>query len=179
TTMVSRVTGPWQFILLYGIVATVGYTGCSILPVSIHVSRWFPGERGFVSAVAACGFALGYLTFTQIAARTAAAVGWRDTYVVLAGVLAVSLVVFSFTLRNAPSTRPAADSALDACAAARSLDRPAAIRTPAFWALTLGLIGCGFTDFLMTTHLAPYAMDLGMSPAVAANAISFLAAANV
>jgi MFS family permease len=53
------------------------------------------------------------------------------------------------------------------------------MRTPAFWALTVGLMGCGFTDFLMTTHLAAYATDLGMTPAVAANAISLWAAANV
>jgi MFS family permease len=45
--------------------------------------------------------------------------------------------------------------------------------------MTLGLMGCGFTDFLMTTHLAPHATDLGMTPAVAANAVSLWAGANV
>jgi MFS family permease len=40
-------------------------------------------------------------------------------------------------------------------------------------------MGCGFTDFLMTTHLAPHATDLGLTPGVAANAISLWAAANV
>jgi MFS family permease len=186
TALVSRVTGPWQFIALYGIVATVGYTGCNILPVSIHVSRWFPGERGFVSAVAACGFALGYLTLTQIAAHAAAVVGWRETYLLLAAVLAVALVVFFFTLRDAPvSPDPPPGQARrpprpDATAVGvRSSDRRAALRTLAFWGLTVGLMGCGFTDFLITTHLAAYASDLGLAPSVAANAISFLAAANV
>lgn len=187
TALVSRVNGPWQFIALYGVVAAVGYTGCGILPVSIHVSRWFPEERGFVMAVAACGFSLGHLAFTQVAARTATVVGWRQTYVLLAAVLAASLVVFAFALRDAPAP---ADGTVPGNAARRrtppaqspagpSLDRRAALRTPAFWAMTLGLIGCGFTDFLMTTHLAPYATDLGMTPAVAANAISLWAAANV
>ena len=55
----------------------------------------------------------------------------------------------------------------------------AALATPAFWAMTVGLMGCGFTDFLMTTHLAAYATDLGMTPAVAANAVSLWAGANV
>jgi MFS family permease len=45
--------------------------------------------------------------------------------------------------------------------------------------MTVGLMGCGFTDFLMTTHLAPYAADLGMAPTAAANAITLWAAANV
>ena len=102
TALVSRVDGPWQFIALYGVVAAVGYTGCGILPVSIDVSRWFPEERGFVSAVAACGFSVGHLAFTQVAARTAAVVGWRQTYVLLAAVLAASVAVFAFVLRDAP-----------------------------------------------------------------------------
>ena len=102
TALVSRVDGPWQFIALYGVVSAVGYTGCGILPVSIHVSRWFPEERGFVSAVAACGFSVGHLAFTQVAARTAAVVGWRQTYVLLASVLAASVAVFAFALRDAP-----------------------------------------------------------------------------
>ena len=48
TGLASQVNGPWQFIAFYGAVAAAGYTGCGILPVSVHVSRWFPEERGFV-----------------------------------------------------------------------------------------------------------------------------------
>jgi MFS family permease len=183
TALVSRVDGPLQFIALYGVVVAFGYTGCGILAVSIHVRRWFPAERGFVSALVACGFSFGYLVLTQVAARAADAVGWRRTYVLLAAILAAALAVFVFTLRDAPDGQAApgevAPPAPARPAASRVLDRRAALATPAFWAMTVGLMGCGFTDFLMTTHLAPYATDLGMAPAVAANAISLLAAANV
>lgn len=184
TAIVSLAHAPWQFIALYGVVAAVGYTGCGILPVSIHVSRWFPEERGFVSAVAACGFSLGHLAFTQAAAHVAAVVGWRETYLLLAAALTITIGVLIFTLRDAPPAtaapapqRPGA--APEPRPAEPSLDRGAALRTPAFWAMTLGLMGCGFTDFLMTTHLPPYTTDLGMAPAVAANAVSLWAAANV
>jgi len=188
TALASRVVAPWQFILLYGVVIAVGYTGCGILPVSVHVTRWFPGERGFVSAVAATGFSLGQVMLTQVAARAAGAMGWRHTYLLLAAVLGAALVVFHFTLRDAPASpatavpaderrRPAPQTGSPS--SVRSLDRPAALRTGAFWGLTVGLMGCGFTDFLMTTHLAAYASDLGMPPAVAANALSLLGAANV
>jgi MFS family permease len=188
TALVSRVDGPWQFIALYGVVVAVGYTGCGILPVSIHVSRWFPAERGFVSAVAACGFSLGHLAFTQVAARAAAVVGWRQTYVLLASAIAAALAIFAFVLRDAPAAvgqapsghpAPRRDPWPGTPMGLPSLDRRAALATPAFWAMTVGLMGCGFTDFLMTTHLAPYASDLGMTPTVAANAVSLWAAANV
>ena len=39
TALASQAHAPWQFIALYGVVAAFGYTGCGILPVSIHVSR--------------------------------------------------------------------------------------------------------------------------------------------
>ena len=180
TALVSQVNAPWQFILLYGVAIAVGYTGCGILAVSIHVRRWFPRERGFVSALVACGFSFGYLALTQVAARSAAAVGWRQTYLLLGAILAVALGVFVFALRDTPPGQaPPGEPARDGAPARAAFDRRAALTTPAFWAMTVGLMGCGFTDFLMTTHLAPYATDLGMTPAVAANAISILAAANV
>jgi MFS family permease len=178
TGLVSLGRAPWQVILLYGVVAAVGYTGSGILPISVHVGRWFPGERGFVLAVAACGFSLGQLVFTQVAAHAALALGWRRTYTLLAGVLGVFVVLFAGWLRDGP--RPAAlGSPPAASGRARSLTRRAALGTAPFWCMTAGLMGCGFTDFLLTTHLAPFATDLGLSPAVAANALSLWAAANV
>jgi MFS family permease len=178
TALVSQVGRAWEFILLYGVVTSIGYTGCGILPVSVHVGRWFPGARAFVTAVAASGFSLGHLVFTQLAARAAAAAGWRHTYLLMAGILAAALLVLARWLRDAPA--PATRAATGAERAGEpSLDRRAALSTGGFWGMTLGLVGCGFTDFLMTTHLAPHATDLGLDATVAANAVSLWAAANV
>jgi MFS family permease len=176
TGLVSVAGSPWHMVVLYGVVAGVGYTGCGILPVSVHVSRWHPGERGFATAVAACGFSLGQLVFTQVAAHAVALAGWRRTYALLGSVLATSWMVIAAWLRDAPPTP--GPTAPPPGSATPSADRAAALRTPAFWCLTGGLVGCGFTDFLLATHLAPFATDLGLSPQVAANALSLWAAAN-
>jgi MFS family permease len=175
TGLVSLVRASWQLVLLYGIVAAIGYTGSGILPVSVHVTRWFPGERGFVMAVTAAGFSLGHLVFTQLAALSAATLGWRPTYLVMAGIVVAFLAVLPPWLRDAP----AAAAARPLAPAPRSLDRRAALGTGAFWAMTAGLVGCGFTDFLMTTHLAAFATDIGFTPQTAANAVSLWAGANV
>lgn len=182
TALASGAASLWQFILLYGVVSAVGYTGAGVLPVSVHVARWFPAERGFVMAVAACGFSLGHLVLTQVAARAASVLGWRQTYRLLAGILAAALGLFTAWLRDAPPPPAAlarAGAPGDVAAPRRGLDRRAALRTPAFWAMTGSLMGCGFTDFLMTTHLPAFATDLGLTQAVAANAISLWAAANI
>jgi MFS family permease len=180
TGLVALANRPWQIILLYGVVAAVGYTGSGILPISNHVARWFPAERGFVTAVAACGFSLGQLVFAQVTAALVAAVGWRSTYAALAGILVAFLAGIAVWLRDAsPAAAGRSPGAPAATAGARSLSRRDALATGGFWGLTLGLVGCGFTDFLLLTHLAPFATDLGLSTAVAANALSLWAAANV
>lgn len=177
--LVSLARHPWQLILLYGVVAGAGYTGSGILPVSVHVARWFPDERGFVMAVAACGFSLGQLVFSQLTSYAAAEVGWRRTYLVFAAILLGCLALLAPWLRDRPPAAARPGTLWPDAPGTVSLDRRAAIRAPAFWAMTFGLVGCGFTDFLLTTHLPPFAADLGLAPSVAANALSLWAAANV
>jgi MFS family permease len=186
TGLVAASHRPWQLIVLYGVVAAAGYTAAGLLPVSVHVARWFPGERGFVMTVAACGFSLGQLVVPQLAARVAPALGWRATYLVLAGLVLAAAPGVARWMRDAPRLPPPT-------AAGAGVSRPgpaapgpppepgarSALRTTAFWWLTGGLIGCGFTDFLLATHLAPFATDRGLPPTAAANAISLWAAANV
>jgi len=92
TALVSTAGSPWQMTLLYGVVAAVGYTGTGILPVSVYVARWFPGRGGFPMAVAATGFSLGHLVFTQVAAHAAEAMGWRRTYLLLAVLLLIGKI---------------------------------------------------------------------------------------
>lgn len=50
---------------------------------------------------------------------------------------------------------------------------------PLFLFTTAAYSICGFTDLLITTHLAPFAADLNLPPTVGANAISLLAGANL
>jgi MFS family permease len=169
----------WQFILLYGVVASIGYTGTSILPISIHISRWFPGQRGFIMAVGACGFSLGQLVFTQVAAYAVVGMGWRRTYLLMAVLLVLFLVVFVAWLRDPPPAAAAPGAPGPAMGIAGSMTRRAAMGTPAFWWMAGGYVWCGFTDFLMTTHLPPFTTDLGLSATAAANAISIWSAANI
>jgi MFS family permease len=176
TFLVAWVRHPWQLIVLYGVVAAFGYTGSGILPVSVHVTRWFPTERGFITAVVACGFSVGQLVFAQVTATLAAAAGWRRTYLGLAAILTGALALLTVWLRDAPRPGgPVPGASGPSVAEARR----AALATPAFWWMTLGLMGCGFTDFLLTTHLPAYTTDLGLSDRAAANALSLWAAANI
>jgi MFS family permease len=147
--------------------------------VSILVTEWFPGRRGFAMAVAACGFSLGHLVFAQVAAYAAAAMGWRRTYTLMAGLLVAFFVILVGWLRDPPRMPVTSGLPGPALDLAGSLTRRTAMGTGAFWWMTAGYMGCGFTDFLITTHLAPFATDLGLPQSVAANSISLFAAGNI
>ncbi len=179
TGLVSLAASPWQLTVFYGIIASVGYTGTGILPVSIHVTKWFQGRRGFAMAVAACGYSFGHLLFTQAAARAEKAMGWRWTYALMAALLVVFLAVLAGWLRDPPRMPVASGLPRPALEIAGSMKRRAAMGTGAFWWMTAGYMGCGFTDFLITTHLAPFATDLGLPQSVAANSLSLFAAGNI
>ena len=98
TALVAVSREPWQLILAYGVLASIGYTGASILTVSVHVSRWFPREGGAVLAIVASGFSLGQLVFSQIATYGGELLGWRFTYGLLAAVLVLFLAILSFAI---------------------------------------------------------------------------------
>ncbi|MBI3457074.1 MAG: MFS transporter [Candidatus Rokubacteria bacterium] len=123
TALIALAERPWHVILLYGVVAGVGNTGSGMLPVSVHISRWFPRERGFVMAVAASGFSLGHLVLTQVAARAALAEGWRRTYLLMAAILAGFFALTVAWLRDAPRPGAKSDGPEASPSPAGSLDR--------------------------------------------------------
>ena len=117
------------------------------------MSRWFPGERGFVSAVAASGSRWDRSRSRR--SRRAQRPWWAGGDLRPAGRgVGAALVVFHFTLGTRRPRSPRPIRRRRACPASRpgrrpglSVDRRTALGTLGFWGLTVGLMGCGFTDF--------------------------------
>jgi MFS family permease len=60
-----------------------------------------------------------------------------------------------------------------------SLSLRQAARTGDFWRLTLGFFVCGFTMSFAATHFVPFAMDMGIEPMAAANALGIVGACSL
>lgn len=82
--LTATARAPSQLTLWLGVIASIGYSGTGILPISILIGRWFPDRSSMVLAVAACGFSLGQLVFSQFALWAAATAGWRGAYLWIA-----------------------------------------------------------------------------------------------
>ena len=162
----SQATSLWQIYLGYGIGVGVG-VGLSYVPSIAAVQRWFVRRRGTASGIAVAGIGVGTLVGAPLAHALIAAVGWRQTYLVLAVLTVVGAAVSGLLVRSSPEhygLAPDGDapSASGAPAMPASLTLGQAIRTKPFWAIYVGALLMSFGLFVPFVHLAAYANDLGL-----------------
>jgi MFS family permease len=171
----SGVHALWQWILLNGIILTIGAALIGSLVVNVTLSKWFVERRGRVVGTAAMGVSLAGIVLPWLMTSVVDNWGWRAGWRVLA-VGAVALVVpVSMLMRRAPEDHglhPDGKTDLEmaagrAGAAARdfasSLTRRQAMRTTAFYLIVVafGLFGISISVMLLQT--IPYLTDAGFS----------------
>lgn len=174
--MMSTTNSLGGLYLFYGIISSLGFTGLSILPVSILILREFERRRGLALGVTATGFSLGQALFYQIAEALITSHGWRFTYIVF-GLLLMSLLPACLLLIKDTRTEPQERDTPAASGSEPSLRR--ALIGREFLAISGAYFACGFTDFMVSVHLAVFALDQGLTSLVAARALSLMALANV
>ena len=179
------VTELWQFYLLFGALGAVANVGLGPFFVQAVLPKWFIRRRGRALGVAASGAGFGSLLFPVTIQWLIGLTGWRDAWLIV-GVAAIVLVLpVALLVRTRPEdVGLLPDGALAAPAATlgapaqpsiveeRSFTRSEAIRTPAFWLITLtfGLSGIGLMGF--QSNWMPYFQGLGYTAAIGSLAIS-------
>lgn len=172
----STVNELWQFVLLRGVLFTVGFVLIGGLVVNVTISKWFVERRGWAISIASLGTSLGSVVVTPTMVRVVDQFGWRVGWVVL-GVGAWLLVLpVALIMRRQPEDygllpdgavegdeRSAATLERGREDLARSFTRGAAVRTPAMWVL---VVAFGFADVglvAMLFHAIPFLTDAGFS----------------
>jgi MFS family permease len=82
----SRVTALWQLQLLYATVFPLSMALMGTLAAQTLITRWFSEQRGVAIGISATGTNLGGIVFPMLVATGLAVVGWRETFLWLAGV---------------------------------------------------------------------------------------------
>lgn len=75
----SLVAAPWHAVLFffYGLSFAVGSGVASIIPVSVMITRVFPGRTRLANAVAGSGRSAGQLVMIANMTAVLARIGWR------------------------------------------------------------------------------------------------------
>lgn len=170
----------WEWILLNGVLLSVGAAMCGNLVVNVTLAKWFVELRGRAVALAAMGVSFGGIGGTPAITWLIDGWGWRFAWQALGAATLVLALPFALLMRRAPEDyglHPDGHSAEDVAAgrAARanadyhgSLTRREALRSGAFYLLILafGLFVVNIGVMLLQT--LPYMTDAGHDRATAA-----------
>jgi MFS transporter, OFA family, oxalate/formate antiporter len=169
--MAGQARNIFQVYAAYGLGIGLG-VGCAYVPALGAVQRWFVKRRGFASGLAVSGIGVGTLVMPPLAEHLIASLGWRAAYVSL-GILAIIVgVLAAVVIDDDPARRGMQPDGL--AIPSNSEPRPTdgmaigeIVRTWQFLGLYLACLLSALGVFVPFVHLVPYAIDHGISPAIA------------
>jgi len=160
----------------------------ALIPAQSCVTSWFIRHRGLGLAIVLTGSGLAGSVAAPLINQAIEWNGgdWRGGWYCVFAAACVSTALSLIFVRDRPEQmgqRPDGD-VLDVSAPAATVDAPAwtlkqAVRTRAFWFISLAAVGETVPSSAVLAHGVPHLRDLGHDPAVAASAISIFALASV
>jgi sugar phosphate permease len=182
----------WQLYVLYIIIGIGGGIGGFISCTTI-INNWFIKKRSLALGIFTAFSGLGGLVFPPLTTALISAIGWRLTWLVLAGMIIVIAVLLGCVVlvRNRPEDMgltpdgEPADSYTDVLAEETSTvsEKPAAkwrltqvLKGPTVWLIGGFSAANNYTKGTMVTHQIAYLQDIGFNPMTAATTLSFMAA---
>lgn len=181
------------FIIVFGIIISLGRSAGAMNTMSVLVSRWFQRRRSFAIALISVGGSLGGLLIVPLIAFAIPMIGWRNTWLMLGlMILVLGLPLVYIFIRNDPRDMgllPDGDSPttdVEGGPARKAKEGPLqvadwkeAFRSWPMWQLLGAYTVCGITTTMMSAHYVPYAIEEGFSPSVAAYAFGALSFMNL
>lgn len=147
------------------------------------LNNWFVARRAFASSIATLAQMAGLVALPLIAQFAMQGSSWRHGWVAVgATVLIVGFVpTFLLLVRKPEDVGLLPDRAPGSAAAAGAaveprFSRAAALRTPAFWLLSLYTVLVFPVQAGVSLHQAPHLIERGLSPTAAATVIAFFSA---
>jgi MFS family permease len=192
---ITQINAIWQFYLLRGVVAAVGFTLMGALVTGVVINNWFIRKRGRALAISRIGSNLSNIIFVPVTVFVIAASGWRTMFVVFAVVTwLVALIPSAILMRRRPEDmglRPDGDEPGPAEDGSNGEEQPSVggaasaeepvwsrrevLKTGSFWLLaaSFGINSMAFQG--INISLAPYIQDLGYGETMLATVMTFRA----
>jgi MFS family permease len=184
----SLVHEVWQLYLLFILIGLGAGLG-GYIAVTTVANNWFARKVSIAMAMTAAGGGLSGFIFPPVATLLISSIGWRMTWLVLAGMVLIgaSLIGGVVMVRNRPEDIGQVPDGLadehfaeKGIAETRSVitEKPVSmplkelVKMPASWFIALFGVANAFVISTMSTHQVAYLQDIGFSPIVAATTLS-------
>jgi len=183
-SLMSQVNTVWQLYLFYGVIVGMSTSSGDVSLLST-TARWFVRRRGMMTGIVKVGTGTGLFLTPLVASWLISSYGWRDSYLILGIVSMVAIVALAQFLRRDPSQKglkpygayTADDGSSDLGDEGLSLGE--AIRTRQFWTVCASYFLVWYCALTIMVHIAPRAVDLGISAAGAASMISTIGGVSI
>jgi len=177
--LMSSVSLIWHFYLFFGVIVGIGMSG-SFVPIMSTVPRWFVSQRNAMTGIVASGIGCGGFIGPPVASRIISLYGWRISYMITSGIVILLVVLSSQFIKRDPAQMgqepfgEKADDNLRPNTENEGFSLRQAVVTKPFW-LVIGNMFCfGVCVFSIMVHISPHAIELGISPARAANILALV-----
>ncbi len=185
--LMSIINAPWQLYIFYGIVVGTGM-GFGLVPVVSTVSRWFVKRRGMALGLTVAGLGIGALVLAPFAQFLITKFDWRNSYLLIAGILLVIGLPISRLMRLHPSEKGLLPYGINEMAEGSKHNNllstvdftfKQAIKTKAFWLLFTMYVFHAFVVQMVMVHLKAYAIDFGIAEMTAATALGLVGGTSI
>jgi MFS family permease len=181
--LTSQTSSLWQLFLTYSLLLSIGSGGLHVMIIST-VSRWFNKKRGLALGVASSGIGLGQVIMAPIATMLISSFNWRMAYIVIGLITWVFVVPMSRLLKKDPSEIGALPDGVNLRLEDIERKRKGVqlicfpllkvLKTKSFWLLISIWLLWSSNSFLVSTHIVPRAIDMGISAEKAAIILSLM-----
>ncbi|PKN83133.1 MAG: hypothetical protein CVU47_00575 [Chloroflexi bacterium HGW-Chloroflexi-9] len=184
----ALVTELWQFVALRLVAGVLAGPLIAGVVVNVSVSKWFVRRRGWAISLSSSGFSFATMIMPVAGTAAVTAFGWRGAYVILAMFFWALMLPAALIMRREPEDYgllPDGQHPGEARTEAerqqvervrRDLDesytRHDALRTPAFWMLTLTFGVFVGANIAMLFHAIPYMTGAGFTSTQAGFALA-------
>ena len=185
--LMSTINAPWQLYIFYGLILGTGM-GFGLVPVVSTVSRWFVKRRGMALGLTLVGIGIGTLALVPFAQFLILKFDWRNSYLLLAGILLVIGLPISRLMRLNPSEKGllpygvsemAEGSKHNDLLSTVDFTFKQAIKTKTFWLLFTMYVFLSFVAQMVMVHLKAYAVDFGIAEMTAATALGLVGGTSI
>ena len=152
--------------LLYGCLSGFGIGVAYNVIVSASLS-WFDDIRGLCSGLLMMCFGLSTLLLGTCASSLFQSIGWRTTFRILAGVIAIALFALSWTLKSKPSGQPE-----------KSCSRTDIYKKQSFWTFCFYVVTLAAGASMVISFSMDISLAIGASSGLATALVGVLAVCN-
>jgi MFS family permease len=156
-----------EFQLVFGLCTGIAASAI-LVPMMATVTGWFDTQRSLAVSLVSAGMGMAPMTMSPLVAWLNETHDWRGTMMIVAGIVAVTMIPVSFLVKRPPALERAATTG----ATPAGITLGEAIRSPQFIILTTTNFFCCATHSGPIFHTVSYAITCGIAPIAAVSIYS-------